>query len=334
MALLLLKLGATSSQADADGCTVFHRYVASGNVDMVQTLVDNDPRGLQAAINHLFFAGYAWMPDVISPLQSALETGDPILVLKVLNAGALAEIDFDTWLKAAKVSPTQANRLGDLEETKKKYRKSLEQPLIVAIRSGDIQSAIQLLERGVNPNVLDHETECAVSTEYERNWTTGTSALDMVQRLIKKLRKYSGEESKAKEPEKQPGVDTYLEKFEAGTYQYWLVADDVRTSQRRYKSDMANYKKELKKAAGHKGSAEKAKAIEGALSELIELERLLIAKGGLKFTEIHPDIKMKNRSRHNYFNSQTPKVTDFECKFEFNGDGNMTDVRKEGYLQM
>ncbi|KAL7787534.1 ankyrin repeat-containing domain protein [Trichoderma ceciliae] len=334
MALLLLKLGATSSQADADGCTVFHRYVDSGNVDMVETLIDNDPRGIQAAINHLFFSGYTWRPDVVSPLQSALEKGDPILVLKVLNAGALAEIDFDTWLKSARVAPSQSNQLGDLEQTMKRYKESVEQPLIAAIRSGDTKSVIQLLEHGANPNALTHDTQNAMTNEYQRNWTTGTTALDMVQRLIKKLREYSGEKPTLKEPEKKPGVDSYLEKFEPGTYQYWLACHEVKECKEKYKSDMFYYRKDLKKASDRRGTAEKARAIEESISDLVELESILIVKGGLVFTELHPDIKMENRNYNNNINPEPPKTTEFECKFLFSGDDDMTEAKKDGYLRL
>ncbi|KAL7946435.1 hypothetical protein V8C42DRAFT_344279 [Trichoderma barbatum] len=334
MAQLLLKLGATCSQADADGCTVFHRYVNSGNVEMVDTLIENDPRGIQAAINHLFFAGYTWRPDIISPLQSALEKGDPILVLKVLNAGASIEVDFDTWLKSAKVAPSQANNLGNLEQTRKRYEESVEQPLIAAIRSGDMKSVMQLLERGANPNALTHETQFAMLNESQRNWTTGVTALDMVQRLIKKLREYSGEKPTIKEPKKQPGLDSYLEKFEPGTYQHWLVSGSVKMAQDGYQREKNNYEKELQKVSDRRGNAEKAKAIKESISDLVELENILIAKGGLVFAELHPDIKMENRYNNNYISPEPAKVTDFEYKFLFNGDNDMTEGKKDGYLRL
>ncbi|OPB42070.1 hypothetical protein A0O28_0031870 [Trichoderma guizhouense] len=334
MAQLLLKLGATCSQADADGCTVFHRYVDSGNVDMVETLIDNDPRGVQAAINHLFFSGYMWRPDIISPLQSALEKGDPILVLKVLNAGASVEIDFDAWLKSAKVAPSQTSNLGNLEQTKKRYEESIEQPLIAAIRSGNTDLVIQLLEKGANPNSVTRETQYALANDSQRNWTKGTTALDMVKHLITKLREYTGEKTALREPEKQPGIDSYLEKFEPGTYQHWLVAFKVKSAQDRYQTEKDNYEKEVRRVAERRGNAEKAKAIEESISDLVELESILIAKGALVFSELYPDIKMENRHNYSYIPPEPPKVTAFEYNFLFNGDNDMTEGKKDGYIQL
>ncbi|KAL7913161.1 ankyrin repeat-containing domain protein [Trichoderma velutinum] len=336
MAQLLLNLGATCSQADADGCTVFHRYVNSGDADMVETLIDSDPRGVQAAINHLFFSGYMWRPDIISPLHSALEKGDPILVLRILNAGASVEIDFDSWLKSAKVAPSQATQLGNLEQMKKRYDECVEQPLIAAIRSGDTKSVIHLLEHGANPNALTRDTQYALFNESHRNWSAGSSALDMVRLLIKKLREYSGEKPfRSREPEKQSGIDTYLEKFEPGTYQHWVVSSKVKTAQKRYQTEKDKHEREVRRVAERRGNAEKAKAIEESISDLVELESILIAKGALVFTELHPEIKMENRHNYNtYVSPEPPKAGAFECNFQFNGDKDMTEGKKDGYLQL
>ncbi|KAH6610532.1 ankyrin repeat [Trichoderma cornu-damae] len=333
MALLLLKLGATCSQADAQGCTVFHRYVVSGNVDVVETLIENDPRGVRATVNHLFFSPWDWIANVFSPLRSALEKHNPILVSKLLNAGAAIEIDYDTWLKAAKVAPSQAKHLGNLEDNKRRHQETTESLVIAAIQMGDTKSAIQLIKQGANPNAVTSQTMVALRNEYQRGWVQGTSVLDMVQRCITGLRKYSGEKPKLTEPEKRPGVDTYLEKFEPGSYQYWLVAHEVARCQEEYKTHDKNYKKELQKVADDKGTAEKAKAIEEAISDLVELESAIIAKGGLVYTELHPDIKMTNRDdMDEHFEPLKP--TKFEYQFLFLKDDNMTEGRRDGYLRL
>ncbi|PTB62951.1 ankyrin [Trichoderma citrinoviride] len=337
MALLLLQLGATCSQADSDGCTAFHRYVEKGSVDMVGTLIESDPRGTQAAINHLFFGGHTWNPDVVLPLQTALDRGDPILVLKLLNAGASTEIDFDAWLKSAKVTPTQANHLANPDMTKQRYRQSVEQPLITAIRSGDVESVIHLLEHGANPNALTRETENAMLNESQRNYTIGVTALDMVQRLIKKLREYDGEKPRTMytKPEKLPDFEPYLKDLEPGTYQHCVASYRIKEARERYQRDSDNYEKELRKVTNPKGVVEKANAIKEKIEELVKLEGILVAKGGLIFTELHPDIKMTGRT-NDYYNSYMPHYhyNKDEPKILFHGDEFMTEARREGYLRL
>ncbi|KAL6891139.1 hypothetical protein HDV57DRAFT_284471 [Trichoderma longibrachiatum] len=338
MALLLLQLGATCSQADSDGCTAFHRYVERGSVDMVGTLIENDPRGTQAAINHLFFAGHTWSPDVVSPLQSAIDRCNPILVLKLLNAGASTEIDFDAWLKAAKVAPSQANSLLNPVMTKTRYAQSVEQPLITAIRAGDVESAILLLDHGANSNALNRETENAMLNESQRNYTIGATALDMVQRLITKLREYDGEKptTRYREPEKLPDFDPYLKDLEPGTYEHCVVTHRIKAARERYQRDRENYEKELQKVTNGRGIAEKANAIKEKIEDLVKLEGVLVAKGGLVFTELHPDIKMTGRANNYYGGGYMPFFTPQkdEPKIVFHGDELMTEARREGYLRL
>lgn len=177
MAQLLLNLGATSSQGDTDGCTAFHRYVESGKLDLIDTLWENDKTGVKSAINHLVFGGNSWNPESIAPLNTAVALEDPILVLKLLEGGASADIDFETWLKAAKTSSTHSQSLGNLDDNKKKYLQSTEQPLIAAIRRGSADVATKLLEHGADPNALSTDTQTMliwgdidVGTVEKRHW--------------------------------------------------------------------------------------------------------------------------------------------------------------------
>lgn len=57
MTKTLLSLGATCSQADAQGVTAFHRFVKSGGPTLVETLYENDAAGLKTAIGHIAMSG-------------------------------------------------------------------------------------------------------------------------------------------------------------------------------------------------------------------------------------------------------------------------------------
>lgn len=104
MAETLLSLGATSSQADMNGVTAFHRYIQGGKPELIECLWENDKIGLKAAINHIAIDGNYYNNTSTTPLMSAVANGDPILVLKLLDAGAQVQIDFDSWLKSARHS--------------------------------------------------------------------------------------------------------------------------------------------------------------------------------------------------------------------------------------
>ncbi|KPM38970.1 hypothetical protein AK830_g7594 [Neonectria ditissima] len=334
MALLLLKLGATSSQGDSNGCTAFHRYVASGKLDLIDTLCDNDKTGVKTAINHMVFGGGYWDPDTIAPIHSAVGHGDPILVLKLLNAGAGAQIDFETWLQAAKVSPTQASKMGTLEANERKYKESLEQPLITAIRSGSTDVAIKLLENGASPNCLTAQTERLIFNEYQRSWNKGESALDMVQFTISKLREYTGEKPTVSKPVESLGIDAYLEKFTEGTYSHWVVSDDIRNKKKSFQRGKKSYEKELKRIAELKGAHEKMEAINDALQGFQSLEEAIISRGGKTFVELRPDIKTEERNSSSRNRDQETLPRQYEYNFSFRNDSEMTVKRRDGYVEL
>lgn len=334
MARLLLKLGATSSQADSQGCTAFQKYVDSGEDELIDTLLDNDKMGVKTAINHLVFTGYSWNPETTSPLHSAVEHGDSVLVLKLLNAGALTQIDFDTWLKSAKVSSTHSN-LGDLERSRKTYQKSMEQPLIAAIRFGNTDAALELLQNGADPNALTSETQLLLVEEYRRRWTKGTAALDLARDLIHELSKYTGEKTNTDKPLLKTGMGEYLQKLEPGTYQHWMVSKDVKHTKETFERDEKAFKKELKRVEALQGAAEKKEAVEEALTGLKAVEDALIAKGGKLFVELHPDIDAEKRTRSTRPNKrETEKPEEYKFDFRFTLDSDMNEARRDGYIEL
>lgn len=101
MARTLLSLGATCAQADRDGVTAFERLVEQNASALIDLVVEADKIGVQNSINHISIPAYHSMT---WPLQRAIDRGDARLVLQLLEAGAVPQIDFDTWLKAMKQS--------------------------------------------------------------------------------------------------------------------------------------------------------------------------------------------------------------------------------------
>lgn len=339
MAELLLKLGAVSSQADSNGCTAFHRYIESGQRDLIDTLLDTDKTGVKTAINHLVFASNYWNPEAIAPIHSAIETGDTILVLKLLNNGALAQIDFETWLKAAKVSPSHSGRLGKLEENQRKFKESTEQPLLAAIRSGNAEVAIQLLENGANPNALPGSTESLIFDEYRRTWNKGRSALDLVRTSLKGLRKYTSKKRRVVKPTEPAGTAEFLEKFKPGTYSHWIVSEQIEEAKRTFKVAKERYEKDIKrqKRAELKGEAEKQGAINEVIASFEAIEKALLSRGAKTFDELHPDIKTESdtsRRPSREEEAEDKPAKPYEFHFSFQHDSEMTETRRDGYIEL
>jgi ankyrin repeat protein len=344
MVRLLLSRGAISSQAENNGMTAFHSFVESGKMDMVETLFDQDQAGVRSAINHLVFSGYRWNAEVVAPLHTAIEHGDPLLILRLLEAGSKAHIDYETWLKAAKVSPMHSSMLEkrDLETNKQNWRE-MEQPLLQAIHLGQVEVAIELLEAGADPSQLTPRSFSLLQNEYQRRYNKGETALDLVESAIKGLKKNknSGSPTALKKVEKRPGLDDYLERnnFQPGTYSQWFVAKDVRDEQKRFEVSLKNYEKTKAQREGRDQVEEKKR--QDALSELIsdfeKLREALIARGGKTFAEIYPKIKTDEHNNRYYSsgsNSSETEVKPYEHSYNFYYDSSMTDSRRDGYVKL
>ncbi len=111
------------------------------------------------------------------------------------------QIDFESWLKAAKFSTRLEGRLQSFEENQKMYRRTVQQPLITALWScPDPEVAYRLLEGGADPNTMSQVSYQILTDEWQRRYNKGETVLDIVRRYLDQLRKYTGESLSTKEP--------------------------------------------------------------------------------------------------------------------------------------
>lgn len=337
MALLLLRQGAMCSQAEGSGYTAFQRYVMNGNSEMVDLLLENDKSGVKAALNHLLVSGYAWNPDVSAPLQVAIENGDSILALKLLDAGAKPEIDLDTWLKAMQVSGLgkEANRT--LDDNKKAFKKSVEQPLLCAVRAASADVALRLIKSGANVNCLTTSSENLLDNAYMRSHTRGESLLDVARYIIKQLSKTDTKTSKTAKPSIRPGMDEYLAKLEPGSFLYTFVLDDIDEKKKDFERRSELHNETLSKKNAQGGAIEKREAVDAAISDLKVIETALLEAGAKTFSELHPDIEttnLDNRRDRFWSTDSDEECKVYDYKIEFYGDDNMNESRRQGYIEL
>ncbi|KAH8675444.1 ankyrin repeat protein [Xylariales sp. PMI_506] len=345
MAETLLSLGATSAQADGKGVTALHRYVNHGVPELIQSLWQNDKLGFKTAINHVAVSGYSWNSLATAPLLSAIDKGDPILVLRLLEAGANPQIDFDAWLKGAKHS--FESNLGNYEANQKSFKSSLEQPLIAAIRSDQPTMALDLLARGADANVITKASHNLIENEWARRYNKGQAALDVVRDNLDALRKYEGEKIAFQHPgtkkfysrnqktymEVPAGpqeTDAFLRKFSTGTYQNWVVSEDIKDQNSLYEAEVERFKK-AQREIQENGAAEKREFIDAMISQLEEVKKALLEKGALTFAEQYPNLGGFVESSQSVDEDTAP---DYTFDFNFQGVNNITEVRRTAYIDL
>lgn len=336
MAKLLLRLGAMCSQAEGSGCTAFQRYVKSGKSEMVDLLLTNDKAGVKAAVNHLLLAGYSWNPSASGPLQIAIENGDSVLAIKLLDVGARPEIDLDTWLKAAQVSPDMSYNRNDLEENKKCFKRSVDQPLLCAVRAASAEVALRLIKDGANVNCLTRTSEQLLENSYMRSYNKGESVLDVLRYIMEKLSDEEDSGTSLPKPKLALGMDEYLAKLTPGSYVHTFVSDDISKKKKEFKSNLKNYEASLKKEEARGGATEKKEAINAAISELKVIEKAMVQAGAKTFAELYPDIETSKERNQDRYNRRAEKREDEVYKYQinFNNDHKMTDSRRDGYIEL
>lgn len=353
MAETLLSLGATSAQADMNGVTAFHSYVEKNSEALLESLWENDPTGAQSAINHIVFPS-SWSSCKTS-LQVAVEKGNLALVLKLLDHGAIPHVDFETWyvtrlwerkyprieannpnrLKAAKQSANIQGSLSTFENNQNLFQQKMEQPLISAINSSNPSTALVLLERGADPNVVT-----SASYSYmQRSWystNNGESALDLVNKHLAALRNYEGE-SEVAPPELPVGIDIFPKKYKPETYQHWLVTQDTKQIKDKHQKALEEYEKTKAKSENTSGVAEKKAAIQEAIATMEHLKAVMIAAGAKSFGDLFPDYRnpaatttsLPAKNSGVDLNRPVYKFT-----FSFTNVIDVTEARKAAYIKL
>ncbi|VUC26031.1 unnamed protein product [Clonostachys rosea] len=353
MTKLLLQLSAFSSQADGTGTTAFHRFVEDGRIELVEVLLKDDST-LKKAINHIFLSEYYtsssgnmfWSGNRIfwgrrsatAPLNTAIDSGDPNLVAKLLEAGADAQITFESWLKSTKSSPTGSWRLGDVEASKGEFR-AVEQPIVHAISNGNFEAAVSLLEAGANPNTLTAGGEQLIFEGGLVQNYAGMSILDIVDSYISTIESDLSKAPQVEEPQKpalQPGIDEYLQKYKPGTYQEWVVKEAIKPLTNEFENQMEEYERQLQAA---KDQSEAITDEDGTMKDLKqafeEFRTVLVLRGSKPFSELYPHFKQEPEGQYTsrYF-CQDIAPQPFQYKFKFREDQSITDRRTDGYIEL
>lgn len=226
-----------------------------------------------------------------------------------------------------------------LEENEKTFRQNVPQPLVLALNSTNPETALLLLERGADPNVLTQEAYRYLHATYRYN-TKAESALDLVRQKLKVLREYKGEAVSAVKPMLPEGIDTYLERFEAGSYQHWVISDDIQTKQAEVRRGQRKFKRDLSKAMDSTGKAEKMEAIQEIIATLEKIERTMLDKGAKRFEELQPDYSSTpdgDAYNTSFRRATTVPIAEkdaYEYNFGFQQANDLTTARRDAYVKL
>ncbi|RFU35722.1 hypothetical protein B7463_g570, partial [Scytalidium lignicola] len=288
MAKLLLKLGATSSQADTNHVTALHYAVAENNGDVLDVLLSDDRPAALSVLSSIASSGGGFWGHVSSPLTTAVGKRNEDMVKKLLDYGARPVISFDDWINTHIAKNTWAARY-TLEQNQAQYHREVTQPIIVAANKGMPKAVEQLIEKGADIQSLGSAAYDVIENPRNSGQKIGEALLDIVQRKLKPLREYKGERGPIK-PALLHDLEHYTKGMHEGTYQYWSFAQNYVVALQTNKRAHDNYERALKDHTSKSGTKEKMEAIEKLKGVFENLEKVLLAAGAKTFAELHPEI--------------------------------------------
>ena len=336
----LLKLGASSTQADMNGVSTLHYIVNEGKVEVLDLLAEYDRPAASRSINHLVVSGWQGQPRVDTPLLTAIREGYQSVVDRLLELGAAPTVTFEDFAQAYHRKWEYASK--DPEEVKKIYEKNIEQPLIHAVQHELPELAGKLLEMGADPSTLPIAAYALLQNPSQSYDTDDKSLLDLVQHKLKKLREYVNqpdEDPVPAAPSTLRADKEYLQSLEPGSYRSWLAERDLEQAKGIMLLQLEQHQIVIKqsKEKDIKGEAEKRGAVKLLIAGFLTLRQLLLSKGAKTFYEMYPDLKKADDANqvnnHFYYGRRQINKEPYSTNQNFHVP-DLTPAYKEGYFNL
>ncbi|KAJ5959387.1 uncharacterized protein N7479_006537 [Penicillium vulpinum] len=330
MSQTLLDLGASPAQADLKQKTPLYYLAHSNKLDILDIYMQHDEPAVKRAINHLAVEGSSWRPDFSSVLMAAITAKNAPAAVKLLDTGSHHEIDLGEIVKAIMTSRgTQTYHNNDsIEEDAKS---SVKQPILLAIENELPLLAIDLINRGVDPNSPNNRIK-------ERYQNKGKTVLDVLRETLQRLREFLVER-KYQSYHRNIAIpldsndETYLSEFQSGSYRKF-TAENLLRSVRRMNRVAEKQAREDEDKAADPGLVEKKAFIAELVRDYEKLEFILLQKGAMTWDELYPVQNVPvpfpvHASTWNPLHRTEP----WKVEFKFNVPA-ITDNARDGYLKL
>ncbi|TAQ87996.1 hypothetical protein B7494_g3670 [Chlorociboria aeruginascens] len=295
---LLLKLGATSAQADMGHFTAFHYIVGEDNADILDLLLDYDRPAALSIMNNTGKLN-SWGYEIQSPLITAITGGYHNMAKKLLKLGANPCLSYDDWIKTfLAMNPHARNR--DSEANMNQFRRDVSQPVIIAAGKEMGTTVQDLIIHGADPSTFGKHANMLVQYPQHSRYIIAESLLDVIQSRLGALRTYKDEpQTNLVKPETLWDEAFYTTDLHPDSYEFWNASCNYRAEKRTNGQRLDEYNKAIEQKS-QSGLIEKKEAIAKLIQELEYTEAFLIKAGAKRFTDLHPEFpKREEHSRTN-----------------------------------
>lgn len=217
------------------------------------------------------------------------------------------------------------------ERNKELFESNFEQPLIMAVQGPNPACALELIKHGADVNAMTKESRQALKRG--RHGFKCQTVLDNLRQSRRRLQMWEAFTATAP-ASRINGIDEVLADFQEGTWQHATVKTTIDRAKKCNEADLEIYEKTKARRLGlEEGIQLKKAAIDSAIATLKQIENEVIAKGGQKFKELHPDFLHEN-------NPKIPHVREpqdlprFKAEFPFYGVSDLTEKRRAKYIEL
>jgi Ankyrin repeats (3 copies)/Ankyrin repeat len=294
---VLLDLGATSAQADANLTSALHCVVGKGDASLVDLLFEEDGPAARSVLNYVAFdSNYFYMAKAVTPLTTSINLKLPGLVTKLLSLGADPTIPFERFIKSWLQKENGANGLPQNSNvTEAQVATRTTQPILMALEREMPGLLKEFINHGADPSTLDTDARMIMESTYNVNHRLGHTVLDKVREQLKELRSFSGKDKAKGTPSIELKSDEhYLAGLEPGSYKYWSAYEHLRTVKALSRdgnrfSPIAKMNSKMKDDY-RKGLEKKQLAVNHLIEELESAERILLDAGAKTLLELAPTL--------------------------------------------
>ncbi|KAJ5138750.1 uncharacterized protein N7515_003598 [Penicillium bovifimosum] len=317
----LLELGASVAQADLKQQTALYYSIQERRSDMLELYFEHDMPAVKRAINHLAVSGGSWSPSFSSPLMEAVRRKMPEMALKLLNAGAKPDIELSELVKAYKMANPDDRYFNGLED---RLSETMEQPVFLATTNDLPLIAMELLDRGANPN-----------TTFKQGWgNDGQSLLDSTRSNLEQLRACLSASPVSRSRGQLHAMlfdddEFYLAEFPSDSYRRFAAKaslEEARNANREIEERIEKEESSLSTI----GVEAKMKTVSDLIRDYEKLETRLLASDAKTWAELHPEDPRNNVVYPQVHYPEVRKKA-FKLEFKFNRPG-LSDIQREGYF--
>lgn len=327
----LLAHGASSAQVDLHRVSAFHYLVARKKVDLLKACIEEDGAAAKGALNHIVVDPQYWRPQAHSPLTTAIRTGDTMLVNYLLDVGAKAVIDLDSFVAAYTATEEDRPYYIRDRDISELWRDGIAQPIFLAVENDMPDVAMRLLDKGADINTIDGDAYRSVKNfkANDKHHLHGNSVLDTIISKIEALDRAIDKKIELPRPPILQKDSTYLEGKKTGSYAHWYTSKSIEATMNIIAGWKKCISKKVKDEEDRPGKQARLEALKALKARFQDLQYQLKDGGAKTLEELHP-----NMSRRKDDEEDSSASEDVPIQLAVRFRVSASDEVLEGYSQL